>query len=81
MNSSKARHYIHGDQLVGDTSLFYCATCDVFWPEDHFFSKDDKCCNHWDKYDAAIKMLGNSQKNHRDFGRDINSVNVFTLKG
>jgi hypothetical protein len=50
-------------------------------PEDHFFNKDDKCCNHWDRYDGAIKMLGNSPKKHHEFGRAINSVNVFTLKG
>ena len=73
------RHYIHGDQLEGDPSLFYCSACDVFFPEDHFFSQEEKCCNHWDRYDGEMNMLGKSEKKHRDFGRSINSRNVFTL--
>jgi hypothetical protein len=81
MNAPRERHYIHGDQLEGDPSLFYCSACDSFWHEDHFFNQEDKCCNHWDKYDSAMKMLGNSPKRHHGFGRTINSVNVFTLKG
>ena len=75
----KPRHYIHGDQLESDPSRFYCSTCDVFFPEDHFFGQEGKCCNHWDKYDSAIKKLGKSEKKHREFGRSINSRNVFTL--
>lgn len=75
----KEMHYIHGDQLEGDPSLFYCSACDVFFPEDHFFGQGEKCCNHWNKYDRAIKMLGNSEKKHKEFGRSINSINVFKL--
>jgi len=79
MSSAKQRHYIHGDQLEEDPTLFYCASCDVFFPEEHFFGPDNKCCNHWTRYDEALKMLGNSPKKHREFGRPMNAVNVFTL--
>lgn len=72
------RHYIHGDQQNGDSSKFYCSACDVFFEESHFSSREDKCCDHWGKYDAAAKMLGNSVKAHRDFGRPINASNVFS---
>ena len=71
------RHYIHGDQCEGNPNLYYCSCCDVFFSEEHFFGREDKCCNHWERYDRAMKMLGNSPKKHREFGRSINSVNVF----
>jgi hypothetical protein len=60
-----SKHYIHGDQ----SSNFYCSS-----------NQNDKCRDHWAKYDAAIKLLGNSPKKHIEFGRSINSVNVFTAK-
>lgn len=75
-----SKHYIHGDQSSSESSNFYCSSCDVFFPEDHFFNQSDKCCDHWAKYDAAIKLLGNSPKKHIEFGRSINAVNVFTAK-
>ena len=77
MKRKPVRHYIHGDQMEGDPSLFYCTKCDVFWPEEHFFSNSEKCCDHWPRYDRAMKMLGNSPKKHIDFGRRIDSPNVF----
>ena len=80
MKIPKARHYIHGDQWEGDPSRFYCSVCDVFFPEEHFFRKEEEfCCNHWNRYDNAIKMLGKSPENHLEFGRPINAVNIFTL--
>lgn len=73
----KERHYIHGDQMENDPLRFYCSSCDAFFPENHFFNHNEKCCDHWGKYDSAIKMLGNSKKNHNEFGRPINAVNLF----
>lgn len=80
MTNSNERHYIHGDESEANSSTFYCSACDAFMRESHFFNQDDKCCNHWEKYDYAIKMLGKLPKKHHEFGRNINSVNVFTLK-
>lgn len=73
----KERRHIHGDQLEGDPSRYYCSACDVFFTEDHFFGQGEKCCNHWDRYDSAIKMLGKSEKKRREFGRHIDSPNIF----
>jgi len=79
MSIPKERHYIHGDQLESDPTRFYCRTCDVFFSEEHFFSQEQKCCNHWAKYDSDMKMLGKSPKKHREFGRPMNAVNIFTF--
>jgi hypothetical protein len=78
MNNLKERHYIHGDQLEGNPSLFYCSACDVFFFEEHFLNQADKCCNHWNRYDNAIKMLGKSSQKPRNFTRPMNSINIFT---
>ena len=78
MSIQEKRHYIHGDQQEDNTSLFYCSTCDVFFNEDHFINREDKCCDHWAKYDNAIKWIGASPKQNRDFGRPMNAPNVFT---
>ena len=80
MSNKQQRHYIHGDQDETNGTLFYCRRCDAFMDENHFFGEEEKCCNHWEKYDNDIKMLGKSPKKHRDFGRDINAINVFTLQ-
>ncbi|MBO2577027.1 hypothetical protein [Shewanella algae] len=74
------RHYIHGDQSEQDCSLFYCATCDAFLNEHHFFNKEKSCCDHWNKYDEAMKLLGKSPQNHSNFGRPIDAANVFRHK-
>lgn len=74
----KDRHYIHGDQSIIAPSKFYCSSCDSFWLEDHFLNSKDTCCNHWGKYDSAIKMLGDSPDKHHKFGRPMNAINVFT---
>lgn len=79
MNNQQERHYIHGDLWEGEETLFYCLRCDAFFTEDHFFGESEKCCNHWKEYDNAIKMLGKSLKKHRDFGRLINAVNIFSM--
>lgn len=72
------RYYIHGDQQESDPSHFYCSSCDAFFEEGHFFNSDEKCCDHWGKYDHAIKMLGNSINKHREFERPINAANLFS---
>mgnify|MGYP003625650855 CR=1 FL=1 len=75
-----SRHYIHGDQSEDESSHFYCSACDVFFTEVHFFNQNKKCCNHWARYDDAIKMLGNFPKKHEEYGRSVNAINVFTYK-
>lgn len=75
-----SKHYIHGDQSEDESSHFYCSVCDVFFPETHFFNQNDRCCNHWARYDDAIRMLGHSPKKHEEFGRSIHAINVFTYK-
>ncbi len=37
MATQKQRHYLHGDQKEDDPELWYCARCDAFIPEAHFF--------------------------------------------
>jgi len=73
------RHYIHGDQLENDHSLFYCLACDAFLQREHFLEKENKCCDHWQKFDEAMRKLGTTEENHRKFGRPIGSPNIFNM--
>jgi len=73
-------HPIHGDQSTTEVSHYYCSSCDCYMPEEHFFNPDKKCCDHWAKYDYAIKMLSNSVKTSIGFGRSMETINIFTLK-
>ena len=74
----KQRRYIHGDKQEGDSALFYCSSCDAFFVESHFFSNEEKCCNHWEKYDQSIARFGELPKNNLDFFRPINAINIFS---
>lgn len=76
MSTKKERHYIHGDQLEGDPSRFYCSACDVFFQADHFSNGQRYCCDdHYSRYVAALKMV-NSPKKSRDFGRPVDAKNI-----
>lgn len=33
---ARTRYYVHGDQDEEDSTRFYCAQCDEFFPRDHF---------------------------------------------
>ena len=73
----KERHYIHGDQSEQDPALFYCSACDAFLNEGHFFDDREKCCDHWGRFDEAIRVLGKSEDRHFKFGRRIDGRNIF----
>lgn len=37
-----SRYYIHGDMVEGFDYVFYCAKCDFFVEQDHFYDMHDK---------------------------------------
>lgn len=36
VRAARPRHYLHGDEVEGDPSQYYCARCDLFVEADHF---------------------------------------------
>jgi hypothetical protein len=76
MSTKHERHYVHGDQLEGDASRFYCVACDVFFQEDCFYNQQcHSCDDHHARYAAAIKMV-NTTKKSREFGRLVDAKNI-----
>jgi uncharacterized protein YozE (UPF0346 family) len=51
------RYYIHGDKSEEDSSLYFCAMCDLFVERGHFEIHGDKNRDRYDRSAARVKNL------------------------
>ncbi|GHD59724.1 hypothetical protein [Jeongeupia chitinilytica] len=72
----KQRYYIHGDQSESDAARYYCAECDVFFPESHF--SETHRVKNYDRYDIAMRMLKTTKKNSNEYFRPEFAENLFS---
>ena len=82
-NPTITRYYLHGDQKEEDGTLYYCARCDLSFPQGHFFTKNhpdpDNIIVHLFKY-AQGKNLWETEIKRLERGfyvRTDNSSNLF----
>ncbi|MGY0633623.1 YozE family protein [Luteimonas sp. A478] len=54
------RYYFHGDKSEEDSSLYYCAICDVFAEREHFETHGDKNRDRHDRSVAHFKNVTSS---------------------
>jgi len=71
----KPRYYVHGDQNEHDPNEYYCWTCDVFWPKEHFTSEACSCPDHRERYLYSLKSFRDAEK-HGQCSRPASPVNV-----
>lgn len=61
------RYYVHGDQKELEPSLWYCARCDAFVAQAHFYEghHDNSRVTDYDRYSNSIKRLPIFMENKR----------------
>ena len=75
--ATQTRHYLHGDQLDDDN--YYCASCDLFGPLDHFYNGECDCKDDYQKYLTTLSTWKKSKKAGRrtNFYRPHDAYNWF----
>ena len=77
--ATKLRYYIHGDEKEGNPELYFCAGCDLFVEQGHFYAEDRLCKtkNDFERYSWSLKRLKLSLKGGRKFHRPNNPPNLW----
>lgn len=72
---TKTRYYVHGDRVEDEPDSYYCAACDVFFPEAHFAKCH--CKDHYARYERSLKGFKQLIKNGSKFTRPTHPFNLF----
>lgn len=59
----KQIYYVHGDQKINDSSLYFCMFCDSFEQKEHFYDFHKKE-NHAEKYIHSLNTFNKMKKKY-----------------